>query len=299
MTIALVIHGGAGFVKPDEYDFHLEGVEAAAEAGRQALLAGKSALEAVEIAVTVLEDHPAFDAGRGSVLNSAGEIEVDAMIMDGLTLRAGAVAAVKEIANPVQLARMVMQKTRHNMLVGAGAVDFAVKQGVPLIDQSELMVPGEIERYQRNLAALSEQPQVTGTVGAVAMDAQGNIAAATSTGGVEFKMPGRVGDSPLIGCGTYADNEAGGASATGYGERIMELVLSKYAVDLMRSGMDAQSAASDAIAYLDRRVKGTGGIILVDKVGRIGFAHSTAQMPVAWIDESGAIRVQLTTKSSS
>lgn len=294
---ALILHGGAWRIDPAEHADHLRGVRVAAEAAWALLQNGASALDAVERAVMILEDDPTFDAGTGSVLNCVGEIELDAMIMDGSSLRVGAVAAVKGIQYPIQLARLVMQETEHSLLVGRGAHEYARMHGMPFVPQAQLTVPREAERYRGYQA---KPPSATaesftglhsgGTVGAVALDRAGNIAAATSTGGTPFSLPGRVGDSPLVGCGTYADNLTGGASATGHGERIMQVVLAKHATDLIRAGKDAEQAADEAITYMQRRVDGHGGLILIDKNGRVGFAHNTPHMAVAWFDEDGALQ---------
>jgi beta-aspartyl-peptidase (threonine type) len=258
-------------------------------------------LDAVEAAIKILEDDPTFDAGKGSVLNCIGEIELDAMIMDGRTLEMGAVAAVQGVQYPISLARLVMQDTSHNMLAGSGARDFARLKGIPFVPQAALTVPREVERYQQYQsqppttisAEFTAKPQSGGTVGAVAIDSTGNIAAGTSTGGTSFSLPGRVGDSPLVGCGTFADNETGGASATGHGERIMQVVLAKHATDLIREGLAAPEAAAQAIAYMQKRVEGYGGLILIDHQGRVGFAHNTPHMAVAWVAADGQLQTYI------
>ena len=292
MTLpALIVHGGAGLILEDEYAAYQAGCRAAFEAGWTLLQAGHSALDAVEAAVRVMEDDPAFDAGVGSVLNCVGEIELDAMIMDGANLALGAVAAVRGIANPVTLARRVMEHTSHSVLVGSGARRYAEQIGLRLSSQAELTVPREVTRFKalQDQVAARRQP-VFDTVGAVAIDGDGHVAAATSTGGMAFKLPGRVGDSPLVGSGAYADDTSGGASATGHGEMIMRVVLSKTATDLLAAGLTAQEAADRAIAILNERVNGEGGIILVDGAGRIGFAHNTQSMAVAWLDADNTIQ---------
>ncbi|NLX08503.1 MAG: hypothetical protein GXY36_02500 [Chloroflexi bacterium] len=299
MKPALIVHGGAWKIAPETHAAHLRGTRAAAEAGWNILGAGGSALDAVEMAVSVMEDDPTFDAGVGSVLNCVGDIELDAIIMDGRTLALGAVAAVRNIPNPVRLARVIMEDTYHTLLVGDGARRFAEQKGMRLCAQAELTVPREVERYRRlqeipNYHPADEfTPNPMDTVGAVAIDASGNVAAATSTGGVHFKLPGRVGDSPLVGSGAYADNETGAASTTGHGENIMRVVLSKTATDALAHGMDVQAAADYAIAYLHRRVGGYGGIIVVDRAGNTAFAYNTPHMAVAWTDAQGAIHAQI------
>ncbi len=292
---ALILHGGAGEIPEAEHADYLAGVRVAFEAGWRLLDGGQLALDAVEAAVRAMEDDPAFDAGVGSVLNSAGEIELDAMIMDGSQLNLGAVASVRGIANPITLARRIMEDSGHNVLVGTGARQYAARIGLRLCSQAELTVPREVARFRelQQKAIADANPQGHDTVGAVAIDQYGNVAAATSTGGMAFKLPGRVGDSPLVGSGAYADNLSGGASATGYGEYIMRVLLSKTATDAVASGMDAQRAAEHSIDVLRRRVNGEGGVIVVDREGRVGFANNTPYMPVAWRDQEGQIRVYM------
>jgi len=289
---ALIVHGGAWNIAMEEHAAHIHGVEKAAREAWKLLQAGRPALEAIEKAIMLMEDDPTFDAGIGSVLNSAGEIMMDAMIMDGSNLRVGSVAAVQGVQYPIQLARLVMQQTAHMMLVGAGARQFAMQKGMRMAAQAELTVPREVERYRKyqsdpSLSPIASftLPRSGGTVGAVALDQYGNLAAGTSTGGTPYSLPGRVGDTPLVGCGTYADNETAGASATGHGERIMQVVLAKHGTDLIRQGMSAKEATKAAIDYMSKRVQGFGGIIMIDKNGQVGFAHSTPHMAVAFYDE--------------
>ncbi|HWH76087.1 MAG TPA: isoaspartyl peptidase/L-asparaginase, partial [Candidatus Binatus sp.] len=211
---SIIVHGGAGPIRDDSLAARLDGCKAAALAGWKILEAGGSALDASEAAVVVLEDHPLFNAGTGSTLNSLGKVETDAAIMSSESLRAGAVAALSGIKNPISLARRVLEDGRHVMLAGAGALEFARAMGFPEYSPESLIVESEKQRWQSK----------HGTVGCVAFDMNGKIAAATSTGGIFDKLPGRVGDSPLLGCGTYA-NEYGAVSCTGQGEAIMRLVL--------------------------------------------------------------------------
>jgi beta-aspartyl-peptidase (threonine type) len=300
MKPALIVHGGAWKIDPSEHAAHVNGVKLAAQAAWELLKQGSSALDAIEKAVMLLEDDPTFDAGTGSVLNCIGEIELDAMIMDGSNLQMGAVAAVQGIQYPIQLARLVMDDTDHNMLVGDGAREFARLKGVRFVPQAALTVEREVNRF-REFQAQPPTPitesfggaKSGGTVGAVALDQAGHIVAATSTGGTPFSLAGRVGDSPLAGCGTYADNETGGASATGHGERIMQVVLAKHATDLIRTGMSAPQAAQSAIDYLGQRVNGLGGLILIDKDGSTGFAHNTPHMAAAWITPEGDLKTYI------
>ena len=271
---SIIVHGGAGPVKDDSLAARLEGCKAAALAGWAILQQGGAALDAVEAAVVGLEDNPLFNAGTGSTLNSLGKIEMDAAIMEGHSLRAGAVAAVSGVKNPINLARRVLEDGRHILLAGEGALLFARQIGFPECVPESLIVESEKKRWQSK----------HGTVGAVAFDSAGRLAVATSTGGIFNKLPGRVGDSPLIGCGTYADGY-GAASCTGQGEAIIRLVLAKRAVDFLHEvdNGEAQTAARMAIADLEERLQSTGGIILIDRLGNIGYARNTSHMPVGWV----------------
>lgn len=281
---ALVVHGGAWYVPPRLEAAFREGCRRAAEAGWDVLQRGGSALDAVETAVRLLEEDPTFNAGRGIYYNQVGELELDAIIMDGRTLRFGAVAAVQHVLHPISLARLVMERTPHHMLVGAGAERFAQAQGFPLCDAAELL--GKVDDPHSDEYWSPLEPPSGDTVGAVARDREGNVAVATSTGGTPNKLPGRVGDSPLVGCGAYADNACGAAGTTGWGEPLMRIVASKTACDFLRQGMDAQEAAEALIELLYRRVGGYGGIIIVDRNGRIGMAHNTPHMAYACISET-------------
>ncbi|MCL4301102.1 MAG: isoaspartyl peptidase/L-asparaginase [Anaerolineae bacterium] len=288
MPISLIVHSGAG---DDIHDGLVEpfrrGVIEAAEAGWLVLQNGGSALDAVEMAVRVMEDNPTFDAGRGSFPNQAGEIEMDAILMDGATLNNGAVAAIQRVAHPISVARLVMERTPHTLLVGAGAEAFARSVGVPLVPTEALLV----ERKDRPPAAGGSGLflPIQDTVGALALDAEGHLAAATSTGGMRHKMPGRVGDSPIIGCGAYADDSIGAASATGRGEDIMKVILCKSACDTMAGGLVPQQAAESIIHYLAQRVNGRGGIILMNPKGEVGCAYNTLRMGRAWVNPDGEI----------
>jgi beta-aspartyl-peptidase (threonine type) len=282
MTIAIIVHGGAGAWKLSE-ERKEEAVRAcaqAAEAGRAILLAGGSALDAVEAAVVILEDCPVLDAGRGSYPNSDGDVEMDALIMDGRTLEMGAIAAIKRVRHPISLARRVMLDSGHNFLVGFGAEAFADSIGFPRCDVSELLVDDARIRP----TGVEEEAQVVlgDTVGAVALDREGNLAAATSTGGTANKLPGRVGDSPLVGSGAYADNRSAAVSATGYGEALMRVVISLRVCDFVGAGLSARSACEAAIRLLEERTGGDGGLIAVDARGQVGWAFNTAAMPLAY-----------------
>lgn len=282
----ILIHGGAGKVAPDLVELRRAGIRAAVVNGWQVLSEGGSAVKAVEQAVRVLEDDPAFNAGRGACLNRDGETELDASIMDGRDLAAGAIGAVKRIANPVTLARTVMEAGGPILLVGEGAQQFAAAVGIKECVAEALITKRQRDRW----SALREEQQVegVGTVGAIALDQAGHLAAATSTGGLPLKVPGRVGDSALIGCGTYADDQLGAASCTGNGEAIIKLVLAKTAIEFLRIGEEPMAAARRAVGELTARTGAEIGIILLDRHGRIGVARNTAQMACACIRKDDA-----------
>jgi len=289
----LVVHGGAWAIPDGMVEAHLNGVRNAMAAGWRALERGGTALDAVEEAVVIMEDDDTFDAGRGSFLNREGKVQLDALIMDGATLRAGGVGCVERIANPVRAARKILSESPHVYFVAEGAERFAAEHGIPLCTNGELIIPREVERLREYQAHLEEHradlfaPTIShDTVGAVALDRDGNIAAATSTGGTLNKAPGRLGDSSLIGCGCYADNRTAAASTTGWGEPIMKLVLAKWAADRVAAGNAPEWAAAEAIDYLKTRVNGHGGMILLDARGRFGISHNTPRM--AWGFKTGA-----------
>lgn len=292
----LVLHGGAWAIPDDMVQPHLSGLGSAMAAGWAMLQQGRSALDAVEEAVAIMEDDPAFDAGRGSFLNRDGRVQLDALIMDGATLRAGGVGCVERIRNAVRAARKVLEESPHVYFVSEGAERFAQEHGIELCDNRELVVPREIERWrtaanQQYLHMPSEFGGATkshDTVGALALDVGGNLAAATSTGGTLNKAPGRIGDSSLIGCGCYADNETAAASATGWGEPIMKLVLAKWATDRVNGEHSPEQAAAEAICHLQHRLGGNGGIIMLDRLGRYGVAHNTPRMAWGVRTEQGA-----------
>jgi beta-aspartyl-peptidase (threonine type) len=302
MRARLIVHGGAWNIPAELEADHLKGVRLAVAEIFPGLQKGMSALDAVEAAVKIMEDDPAFDAGRGSFLNAKGEIELDAIIMDGATLGLGAVAAIQNILHPVTVARMVMEHTEHCFLVGAGAQLFAREMGVPEASPQELLTAREQAFYEesKNDPTFSYrkifEPPPMGTVGAVAMDNRGNLAAATSTGGMPRKHPGRVGDSPIVGAGAYADNHSGAASATGWGEAIMKVLLSKTACDLLKEH-PAVASAEMALDLLRQRVQGLGGIILIDKRGDYGLAHNTPKMAFAYARPSGEIIADILRRS--
>jgi beta-aspartyl-peptidase (threonine type) len=241
----------------------------------------------------VLEDDETFDAGRGSFLNADGKVQLDALVMCGATLRAGGVGCVERVRNAIKAARKVLEESPHVYLVAEGAERFAEQHGIQLIDNSELVIEREIDllKVAKEKEARGESHEIfssvefpSDTVGAVALDTKGNLAGATSTGGTLNKTPGRVGDSSLIGCGCYADNESAAISTTGWGEPMMKLVIAKWTADQVLNGASPQQAALDAIMYLKRRLNGHGGMIVLDSKGRYGIAHNTPRM--AWAFKS-------------
>ena len=283
----MLVHGGAWAIPDDMVESHIVGVQAAAATGWNVLEAGGSCLDAIEAAVVTMEDDETFDAGRGSFLNSDGRVQLDALMMEGSTLRAGGVGCVEHIRNPIRAAKKVLTESPHVYFVGEGAEWFAQAHGMHLCSNHELIIEREIERLREaKKQAYLQMPDEFGptrsvdTVGAVALDRDGNIAAATSTGGTLNKAPGRVGDSSLIGCGCYADNQSAAVSTTGWGEPMMKLVIAKWAADHVEAGTTPQEAAQQALDYLKARLNGHGGIIIVDSKGRVGLAHNTPRM--AW-----------------
>jgi len=291
---AILVHGGAWATPEKEHDAHLKGVHRASMEGFEVLLTDGSALDAVQRAVEHMEADPAFNAGRGAVLNAGGQVELDAGIMDGTNLEAGAVACVSGVPHAVALARKVMEHSPHVLLVGEGAQALARSTGVETCEPESLIEERELRRFERaksrsNPDALDELGGPAGpgdTVGAVACDRHGHVAAATSTGGSLLKSVGRVGDSPLVGAGFYADDRRGAASSTGWGEGIMRLVLAHRAVHLMTAGKIGPSeAAQQAVTALESRTKGRGGIIMVDPKGELGYAFNTPYMAHAYLAE--------------
>jgi L-asparaginase / beta-aspartyl-peptidase len=292
---AIILHGGAGPDPSTERATFRPGMTSAITAGWRVLIDGGLALDAVEAAVLVLEDDPSFNAGRGSVLTTAGTVEMDASIMEGDRLRCGAVAAVAGILHPISLARRLAQHDAPVLLVGEGARAFARQHGIPECDPAWLVTETQWQRHLARSASAQASGRVTiapsdlveagpgGTVGAVAIDTRGTVAAATSTGGRSEQIPGRVGDSALIGCGTYADSTLGGVSCTGDGEAIIRVVLGRRTLEYLKEADDPTYAARVGIDLLVEEGRGGGGLILMDWRGRTGFAHSTPFMPVAWM----------------
>ncbi|MCG6897245.1 MAG: isoaspartyl peptidase/L-asparaginase [Thiocapsa sp.] len=300
---SLMVHGGAGAldnVKDDRTAVrYLESLRIVLEHGRAILSRGASAIEAVETCASLLEDDPLFNAGCGSVLNELGRVEMDAGIMDGRDLAAGAVAGISNIANPVQLARLVMDGSEHVMLIGEGAMRFAEHCKVPFAPDHYFLTPERIAQLDQarlkhrimldhDEADELAESQKYGTIGAVARDVTGNLAAATSTGGVVNKRLGRVGDTPIIGAGVYADNETCAVSATGFGEDFMRTVIAKTIADVLDfKGGDAHSAADEGMSYLKRKVAGRGGVIVIDRDGRCAAGFTTKRMIHGWIAHGG------------
>ena len=320
MGLALIVHGGAGAMARERYDAARDGCRAAVEAGWRVLLQGGGAVDAVRVAIMALEDHPGFNAGTGAVLTTDGYAQLDAGIMDGTSLNAGAVAGVERIKNPIALASAVLTSP-HVLLMGVGAEQFAVESDMPLCDPAELITQTQLARWRRGyqigddvhvgpLVSVSEahltangagngvraaatadaapihtDAEEHGTVGAVAIDGEGRVAAGASTGGIAAKHPGRIGDTPIVGAGFYAETGLGGVSSTGHGEDFIRLLLARRALDFIAGGMAAQAAASAAIRLLGDRLGGSGGLILLDGAGRVGYARNTPTMAHAFIVE--------------
>ncbi len=290
---SLMIHGGSGVIRaPERFEGSLRYI---VEAGAHLLDKGASALDAVTHCVTLLEDDPLFNAGRGSVLNADGIAECDASIMDGRTLAAGAIAGVRGIKNPVLLARAVMEKSEHVFLTGGGAERFAREHGIPFEDPDYFVTEARVaqlaEAKKRQAIVLDhsqESERKHGTVGAVARDKSCNLAAATSTGGLVNKQWGRVGDSAIIGAGIFADNASCAISCTGIGEHFLRTSLARTAALFIEyRGMRADEAADAAIEYLVSKVQGVGGLIIVDRDGTCARAYSASGMLTATADNGG------------
>jgi beta-aspartyl-peptidase (threonine type) len=287
---SLIIHGGAWDIPDDQVEAHRQGCSHALDAGWEVLRSGGSAIDAVEKAICIMENDGTFDAGCGSHFNALGQVELDASIMDGKTFHCGAVGAVQRIKNPISLARKVMEESEHILLVGIGAERFAVEHKMTLCDPSILQSDRELDVWKTvqklenftSREAFSKTP--SDTVGAVALDNDGNMCVGTSTGGTLNKHPGRIGDSPLIGCGTYVDSSIGGVSTTGWGEGMIKVVLAKTVVDLIEHNKgNAQAAAEQGIRHLKRKVDGHGGVIVLNRKGEFGIAFNTPRMARAYM----------------
>ncbi len=311
-TLAIVVHGGAGVITraemtPERENRYRAGLEAARDAGYAVLENGGSSLDAVTAAVRTLEDNPLFNAGIGAVLNRDGEAELDASIMDGNTLRAGAVAGIKHVKNPIELARAVMEKSPHVMIAGAGAEEFALQQGLTVVPNSYFRTEARLKQLERakqdekagrkpaaSNAPGAPFPDTKGTVGAVALDHNGNLAAATSTGGMTNKLPGRIGDSPLIGAGTYANNASCAVSATGDGEYFIRAVVAHDICALVEyKRITLEAAAHEVIHTKIQGMHATGGVIALDTAGHIVIDFNSSGMFRAARDSNGRREVAI------
>jgi len=306
--IALAVHGGAGTIDPAQMTPELEkeyraGLERALKVAYEILQRGGSSLDATEAALRLLEDDPHFNAGKGAVFTSAGTNELDASIMDGKTLKAGAVASVRRVKNPISLARLVMEKSPHVMLDGAGAEAFAKEQRIELVDPKYFFTQQRWDALQTVKEAAKgggggkqyviSDKDVHGTVGAVALDQAGNLAAATSTGGMTNKRPGRIGDSPVIGAGTYANNATCAISATGDGEYFIRAVVAHQVSALIEyRGLSLDAAAAAAIKNVGE-LGGTGGLIALDRNGHIAMPFNTNGMYRGQVDPTGKFIIDI------
>jgi L-asparaginase / beta-aspartyl-peptidase len=303
---SLMIHGGAGALEDLKYEAgeseFSSSILSILEQGRQRLIQGDSALDVVEYCVVLLENSPLYNAGRGSVLNALGQVEMDAALMNGCDLRAGGVTCVKNVKNPIALARQVLIQGDHVLLAGEGALEFAKFCGAELCPDAYFITEARVKQLQEAQAAgritldheRVKPAQKLGTVGAVVRDIHGNLAAATSTGGLVNKRWGRVGDTPVVGAGVYADNETCAVSATGYGEQFLRTVFAKTIADfVMFREMDAAGAAQAGIDYLVAKVQGDGGVIVIDGAGRCGSAQSTSGLIRGWIELGGESHCKL------
>lgn len=304
---AIVVHGGAGTMQPENYDNETEyeykmKLNEALHVGWDLLEDGGTSLDAVEAAIKVLEDSPLFNAGKGAVFNSDGKNELDASIMNGKTLEAGAVARVTTIKNPVSAARLVMEKSPHVLLVGDGAEKFAKEQNLESVDNKYFYTEKRFKDFERiknsakgKKAALEDFPDSKfGTVGAVALDKNGNLAAATSTGGMTNKMYGRVGDSPIIGAGTYANNKTCAVSATGHGEYFIRNVIAYDLSALMEyKNFSLQEAADSLINGKLKSQNANGGLIALDTLGNVATPFNTDGMFRAYMLDDGLARIKI------
>ena len=289
MKPSIIVHGGAWDIPDQLVQSNIRGCENAAQAGFEMLDSGATAVDAVVEAVASMEDDPAFNAGVGAVLSQSGTVELDAIVMDGSSMRSGAVAALRFNRNPVRVARMIIDTTEYSLLVGDGALAYADERGFTRCSAEDLLVGRELEDYQEFMrtGVMRTRRHFVGegdTVGACAVDGQGHVACATSTGGIPRKHPGRVGDSPIVGSGGYADDSIGAASSTGWGEQIMSVVLSKTALDLREGTADSFEACRAAIGLLEEKVSGLGGVIMVDTGGRTAAFHNTPRMAYAFVE---------------
>lgn len=280
MKPVIIVHGGAKTITEDKVAANNAGCQAAVEAGWEVLCKGGSAAEAVEAAIRVLESDQTFNAGFGATLNSEGEVEVDAAMMEGSKLSWGGVAAVQGLRHPIAAARRIMEE-KPRLLVARSGERFALEHGLEMCPKEDLVSEEQYREWKEELEVL-DRPN---TVGCVALDVNGNLVAGTSTGGTTGQPQGRVGDTALVGCGLYADNQLGACSTTGDGESIIPVVLAKTAVDALSRGKHPDEAAQHAIDTLVNRVEGEAGCILIDQDGRIGWAHNSSEMAVAYMTE--------------
>jgi beta-aspartyl-peptidase (threonine type) len=296
---SILVHGGAGDVNPASVGAHVIGCERAVAEGAKVLAAGGSALDAVQRAVEVLESDALFNAGTGACLDSDGHLSLDASIMDGRDLRAGGVCALAAFEHPIAIARRVMDETPHVLLAAVGAARFAIAQGFVPADEATMITDAARSKWEAARAKGATEGWAGGTVGAVARDVDGHVAAATSTGGMVNKLAGRVGDSPIIGAGTYADDEAGACSTTGHGEAMIRVCVAKTAVDGMRvlaagaltstgAGKTAAESSHATITLMQRRTAQTGGLIVVARDGSLGLARTTRTMTWASANDSSS-----------
>jgi L-asparaginase / beta-aspartyl-peptidase len=287
MPLAIIVHGGAGAIAPARRNIARTGCLLAASIGWRILIEGGSALEAITAAIIVLENNPNFNAGTGSCLTTEGIVEMDAGIMRGDTLDVGAVAGIHNLRNPILAAREVLTSPQV-LLIGEGAERFAASRGIPFCDSHELITLRQRERWNVlhgdvPSSDLSDPAVTHGTVGAVALDSNGNIVAAASTGGIMNKPAGRVGDTPIPGAGFYAENGIGGVSCTGKGEDFLRLTLARRTIERITEGTEAQAAAEASITELEQRVHGSGGLIAIDAAGHVGWARNTDAMSYAYM----------------
>jgi L-asparaginase / beta-aspartyl-peptidase len=286
MTYSLVIHGGAGnfdssTFNESEYDEYFTILEAVIDFGDSLLASGVFAIDVVELCAIMLEDSPLFNAGKGAVMNNNGDFELDASIMDGRDLNAGAVAGISIIKNPIRAARAVMEKSPHVLLSGRGAEQFAVEVGLDVVKSEYFETQRIKERYER------QKKEDMGTIGVVALDIHGNLAAATSTGGMMMKKYGRIGDSPIIGAGTYADNNFAAVSCTGHGEYFIRGMAAYNVIAMIKyAGLNLDEATEKTIIMIED-LGGYGGLIAVDKNGEISMPFNTKSMFRAYIKSSG------------
>ena len=317
--LGMVIHGGAGVIRkgslsPEREKQYRAKMEEALMAGYKALQAGKSSVDAVEIAIKILEDSPLFNAGKGAVFTHDGKNSLDTSIMNGKTLAAGAAAGLEHVKNPITLARAVMERSPHVMLYGEGAEEFAKEQGIELVDAKYFFTQPRYDALQKILKQESEKEKKEksdkvssvdtpfaelpenkfGTVGAIALDKDGNLAAGTSTGGMTNKRWGRIGDSPIIGAGTYADNNTCAVSATGWGEFFIRLSVARdIAAQIEYRAMTVQAAADTVIQRKLAKLGGDGGVIAMDKFGNIGISFNSEGMYRGYIDKDGKPVVEI------